>query len=170
MISRMSLSVSILRNPTPNASCEKLSLAFRSLLPGLERLKKLSMASSCRIASPRSAHFTRQYRVSRPMIWWIIYMEVQRLSPALLKWLLKTSSGSSCPDPERCRFCGLRHPCHSLRSLSARQSYLREESISRPATTPLAPTSMGKSSVRYLFASRSIDRSAYLSALSVVLY
>ena len=47
----MSLSVYILRNPTLTVGYERLSLAFlcRSLLPGLERLRKLSMASSCRI-------------------------------------------------------------------------------------------------------------------------
>ena len=37
------------------------------------------------------------------------------------------------PDPEWCRFCGLRHPCHSLLSFAARQSNLCEESVSRPA-------------------------------------
>ena len=50
VISRMSLSDFILRNPTLTAGYERLSLAFlcRSL-PGMERLRKLSMASSCHI-------------------------------------------------------------------------------------------------------------------------
>ena len=52
-----------------------------------------------------------------------------RLSWSGLRFLLDPH----VPDPEWCRFCGLRHPCHSLLSLSARQSNLREESVSRPA-------------------------------------
>ena len=52
-----------------------------------------------------------------------------RLSWSGLRFLL----AARVPDPEWCRFCGLRHPCHSLRSFSARQSNHREESISRPA-------------------------------------
>ena len=52
-----------------------------------------------------------------------------------LSWsgLLRLLLAPHVPDPEWCRFCGLRHPCHSLLSFSARQSNLCEESISRPA-------------------------------------
>ena len=86
VISQMSLSVFIIRDTTLTAGYERLSLAIlcRSLLHGLERLRRLSMASSCRILS--ALHL--QSSTMRGSLW---PFYVDRIHPSCLH--LKALSG-----------------------------------------------------------------------------
>ena len=58
----------------------------------------------------------------------IPHLLVEELAPSI-RWIIDTGDRRlSCSG-----FCSLRHPCHSLRSFSDRQSHLSEECIIRPA-------------------------------------